>query len=95
MNNFEADTIASTCQIVHLVPIIPFGTASKKHHGTSEKCRSTKKVSKNRDRRFTFPAVAFSLFSPTQFLHLYRQKSLVMPLRFDKLAFNNRKKYNR
>ena len=88
MNNFEADTIASTCQIVHLVPIIPFGTASKKHHGF-------KKASKNRDRRFTFPAVAFSLFSPTQFLHLYRQKSLVMPLRFDKLAFNNRKKYNR
>ena len=68
--------------IIPSVPIIPSGTASKKHHGASPKTSEHQKSIKNRDRRIAFSAVVFSLVTAYQFLCLNRQKSFVIEVAF-------------
>ena len=68
---FFMDTRVSSFCFVQSVTIIPFGTSSKKHQSFNRASRLP---------QFFFSAIAFSLFSPTQILSRYRQKSLVIPL---------------
>ena len=58
------------------VPTVPFVTASKKRQGHQQ---SVKKTS-GQSQIFLYLRLPLSLFTATQILSLYRQKSFVMPL---------------